>query len=192
MLYATASQTVGPYLHIGLDWLNRDTLYDDAVPGERITLEGCMVDGDGAPVIDGMIEIWQADPQGVYPHPEGHAGKAPLPGFSGFGRMPTDAAGRYRFCTLKPGPVAAPGGGLQAPHIVMSVFARGVLKRMATRVYFPDEPGNADDPVLQCVPAARRATLVATRHAQQPGVLQFNVVLQGTHLGQGETVFFDL
>lgn len=191
MLYATASQTVGPYLHIGLNWLNSDTLYTGDVPGERITIEGVVVDGDGAPITDGLVELWQADANGIYAHPEGHGGKAPQSGFKGFARQATDARGGFRFHTLKPGRVAAPQGGLQAPHIVVSVMARGVLKRLATRIYFPDEPANAQDPVLGSVPAARRATLIAQRDAAQPGVLRFNVVIQGTHLGQGETVFFD-
>jgi protocatechuate 3,4-dioxygenase alpha subunit len=107
------------------------------------------------------------------------------PGFRGFGRVPTDAEGRFRFFTIKPGPVADPYGGFQAPHVVVSVFMRGLLKRLVTRVYFPDEPRNADDRVLGLVPVERRATLVARPMAH--GALEWDIILQGA----GETVFFD-
>lgn len=191
MLYATAWQTVGPFLHIGLDGLNNDTIALPGIAGERFTIEGQIVDGEGAPVPDGLIELWQANHHGRYAHPE-DASELPLePMFTGFARMATDAAGRFRFHTIKPGRVPGAAGALQAPHILVSVFARGILRRMATRIYFPDDPANAEDPVLARVPAQRRSTLIATPTGQ-PGVLRFNVVLQGSHLGQNETVFFEI
>ncbi len=191
MLYATAWQTVGPFLHIGLDGLNNDTIALPGVAGERLTIEGLLVDGDGAPVPDGLIELWQANSHGRYAHPE-DTRELPLESnFTGFARMPTDAAGCFCFHTIKPGRVPGADGTLQAPHIVVSVFARGILRRMATRIYFPDEAANADDAVLARIPAERRSTLIAAPTARQ-GVLRFNIVLQGNHLGQGETVFFEI
>ncbi len=105
--------------------------------------------------------------------------------FRGFGRVPTDAKGAFRFSTIKPGRVPGPGGRLQAPHLVVAVFMRGLLKHLATRIYFPDEPANAEDPILKLVPAPRRATLIAKHKAK--GVLEWNILLQG----RNETVFFD-
>ncbi|MGE5339339.1 MAG: protocatechuate 3,4-dioxygenase subunit alpha [Gemmatimonadota bacterium] len=188
MLYATPWQTVGPYLHIGMNWLTTDDLAGEGVAGQRIAIEGVLVDGMGAPVPDGLIEIWQANSQGRYAHPE-DTRDAPEAGFRGFGRVPTDEAGCFRFRTIKPGRVPATDGRLQAPHIAVSVFARGILKRLATRIYFADEPSNGEDPVLALVPAARRPTLIAK---QEGGPYRFNIVIQGEALGQGETVFFDL
>jgi protocatechuate 3,4-dioxygenase alpha subunit len=131
------------------------------------------------------VEIWQADAQGRYAHPEDTRAVPLTPGFRGFGRVPTDGDGRFRFFTIKPGTVADPQGGLQAPHLVVSVFLRGLLKRLVTRVYFPDEPRNADDRVLRLVPAERRGTLVARQTASDE--LAWDIILQGV----GETVFFD-
>lgn len=187
-LQATPSQTVGPYLHIGLNWLNNDTLAGTGVSGERVTIEGRVFDGDGKPINDAMIEIWQANGHGKYVHPEDKQGKPLEPGFKGFGRIPTDDAGRFRFATIKPGRVPGLGAEPQAPHLVVSVFARGVIKRLATRMYFPDEPSNTQDPILRLVPAERRATLIAQKVAGQDGVLEWNVRIQG----DGETVFFDV
>lgn len=183
---AHASQTVGPYFRIGLEWGFRDEIAGPGAEGERVTVEGRVLDGDGKPVNDACIEIWQADAHGKFPHADDAQGKPPAPGFRGFGRVPTDDDGRFRFTTIKPGCVPGPGGVDQAPHLTVSVFARGVLKRLATRMYFPDEPKNAADPVLNLVEAERRATLVARRRAN--GVLEWNVVIQGAD----ETVFFDL
>jgi protocatechuate 3,4-dioxygenase alpha subunit len=184
-LLPTASQTVGPYLHIGLEWLTIDRLARPDCPGQHIKIEGRVLDGDGMPVPDALLEIWQANANGRYAHPE-DAHEAPVTtGFRGFGRVPTDADGRFRFFTIRPGPVSDPHGGLQAPHILVSVFMRGLLKRLVTRIYFPDEPRNADDGVLRLVPAERRETLVA--RAVATGELQWNIILQGA----GETVFFD-
>jgi protocatechuate 3,4-dioxygenase alpha subunit len=184
-LLPTASQTVGPYLHIGLAWLTIDRVAAPGCPGQHLAVGGCVLDGDGRPVTDALVEVWQADAHGRYAHPE-DTRKVPLtPGFRGFGRVPTDGDGRYRFFTIKPGPVADPKGGLQAPHLVVSVFMRGLLKRLVTRVYFPDELRNADDRVLRLVPAERRGTLVARQTASDE--LAWDIILQGA----GETVFFD-
>jgi protocatechuate 3,4-dioxygenase alpha subunit len=184
-LYATGSQTVGPYLHIGMTWLVTPKIARAGVSGERVTVQGRLLDGDGVGVNDGMIEIWQANAHGKYAHPEDKQKKPLERGFRGFGRVATDARGAFRFSTIKPGGVPGPGGKLQAPHLVVSVFMRGLLKHLATRIYFPDESGNTDDPVLKLVPPARRATLIARRKAK--GVLEWNILLQG----KGETVFFD-
>jgi protocatechuate 3,4-dioxygenase alpha subunit len=183
-LLPTASQTVGPYLHIGLVRLTIERVAAPGCPGQHLTVAGRVLDGDGQPVPDALVEIWQADAHGRYVHPE-DVGKAPLSGFRGFGRVPTDAEGRFRFYTIKPGPVADTLGGLQAPHLLVSVFMRGLLKRLVTRMYFPDEPRNADDQVLRLVPAERHGTLVARRIGEDE--LEWNIVLQGA----GETVFFD-
>jgi protocatechuate 3,4-dioxygenase alpha subunit len=182
---ATASQTVGPYLHIGLTWLTTRDIAPKGVSGERVTIQGRLVDGDGRGVDDGMIEIWQANASGKYAHPEDKQKKPLERGFRGFGRIPTDARGGFRFTTIKPGSVPGPGGKPQAPHLVVSVFMRGLLKQLATRIYFPDEPRNQRDPILALVPMARRHTLIARRKGK--GKLEWNVVLQG----KNETVFFD-
>ena len=185
-LYATANQTVGPYLAIGLTWLTTTRIAPPGTPGERVTIEGRVLDGDGAGVTDGLIEIWQADANGVYAHPE-EARKKAAAGFRGFGRIPTNGRGAFRFSTIKPGSVPGPGGVPQAPHLVVAIFMRGSLKHLATRIYFPDEPANAKDPVLKLVPPARRETLIANRVRGRKGALQWNVILQGAN----ETVFFD-
>jgi protocatechuate 3,4-dioxygenase alpha subunit len=184
-LQPTASQTVGPYLHIGLGWLTIDRLAASGSPGEHLKLLGRVLDGDGRPVTDALVEIWQADAHGRYAHPEDARELPGATGFRGFGRVPTDDEGRFRFFTIKPGPVADPNGGLQAPHLVVSIFMRGLLKRLVTRVYFPDEPRNADDRVLRMVPVERRETLVA--HPIASDELEWDVILQG----ESETVFFD-
>jgi protocatechuate 3,4-dioxygenase alpha subunit len=189
MLYATASQTVGPYLHIGLTALNCADLTADApeLAGERIVIEGRVTDGNGAPVPDGMVEIWQANPAGRYRHPDDSRELPLIPGFTGFGRVPTGEDGSFRFITVKPGVVPGEDGKPQAPHIMVSVFMRGLVKHVATRLYFPDEAAaNAADSVLALVPAERRGTLIAT--AQGQGTLRWDVVLQGPD----ETVFFDI
>lgn len=184
-LYASGNQTVGPYLHIGLTWLTTRKIAGSGVSGERVTIQGRLLDGDGKGVSDGMLEIWQANSHGKYAHPEDKQRKPLERGFRGFGRVPTDAKGGFRFSTIKPGRVPGPGDELQAPHLVVSVFMRGLLKHLATRLYFPDEPSNVEDSVLNLVPAQRRPTLVARRKAK--GVLEWNIILQG----KSETVFFD-
>ena len=184
-LFASGSQTVGPYLHIGLTWLNTDRLAPPGVKGERIVIQGRLVDGNGAGVSDGVIEIWQANAAGKYAHPDDRQRKPLAKGFRGFGRVPTNAKGRFRFSTVKPGRVPGPGGTLQAPHLNVTVFMRGLLKQLSSRIYFPGDPANLQDPILKRVPAARRSTLVARRKSR--GVLEWNIVLQG----RDETVWFE-
>jgi protocatechuate 3,4-dioxygenase alpha subunit len=187
-LQATTSQTVGPFFKIGLQWLNRENLVEEGVSGERVTIQGRVVDGDGVPLPDALLEIWQANAYGKYDHPEDTQDKPLEPGFKGYGRMPTTANGLFRFATIKPGLVPGPEGKEQAPHLLVSVFMRGVLRRLVTRMYFPDEPRNDADFILNLVEPARRSTLIARKAAGDPGTLEWNVVLQGPE----ETVFFDL
>lgn len=187
-LQPTTSQTVGPFFRIGLQWLYRDNLTGEGVSGEHVTIQGRVFDGDGAPVPDAFLEIWQANAHGKYDHPEDTQEKPLEAGFRGFCRVPTSADGVFRFVTIKPGPVPGPDGKEQAPHLAISVFMRGLLKRLVTRMYFPDDPRNSDDPILNLVPPERRATLIAKKTAVAPGTLEWNVVLQGPE----ETVFFDL
>lgn len=190
-LQTTSSQTIGPYLHIGTDWLNTPDVAGPDVPGERIVLQGRLLDGDGKPVTDGLIELWQADAKGRYAHPDDPAHVPGQSRFRGFGRVPTDGHGMFRFTTIKPGRVAGAGGRLQAPHIAVNVFARGLLKQLTTRVYFPGDAANDDDPVLERVPAERRATLIA-RAGTEDGVLEWDIVLQASSSHPDETVFFDI
>ena len=182
----TPSQTVGPYFKIGTDdgFIGPELVAPDH-PG-AVRLFGFVTDGEGAPVVDAMIEIWQANAAGRYAHPEDTRADVPLEdGFDGFGRAITDDEGRYELLTVKPGRVPGLEGSWQAPHIEMSVFARGLLKRLVTRVYFPDEaPANAADPVLSSIEdAAARAALVAV---PDDGGLRFDINLQGDR----ETTFF--
>jgi protocatechuate 3,4-dioxygenase alpha subunit len=180
---ATASQTAGPYWHLiefpaWADLLRTDGPNAD-IAGERITLVGRITDGDGAPCGDAMVELWQADPEGNY---QGN--------FHGYGRAATDKAGEFRFTTLKPGPAPvslSPGANArQAPHAVLTIFARGLLSHVVTRLYFAGEPLNATDPVLAQVPEERRGTLVA--QPAGPATWRLDIRLQG----EGETVFFEV
>ena len=186
------SQTVGPFF---LDCLlredaRRNVLTRPETTGERIRIEGRVLDGDGAPVPDAVVEIWQANSSGRYNHPADARTTALLdPAFLGFGRSGTDEAGRYWFETVKPGAVPFEGERMQAPHICVMVFARGLLNHLATRLYFADEPANDADPVLARVPAERRETLIARRAAGNgAAVYHFDILLQGA----GETAFFNL
>jgi protocatechuate 3,4-dioxygenase, alpha subunit len=192
----TPSSTVGPFFLFGLvpstiggaDIITSNLVTPD-VSGERIRIEGIVFDGDGAPLPDAVLEIWQADAAGRYAHAAA-SGPRPNTAFRGFGRAATDVDGRFRFDTIKPGHVAGPNGAqAQAPHILVNIFARGVLKQMVTRIYFSDEAANNDaDPVLMLVPPDRRATLVAVREAGGDGPLyRFDIHLQG----ERETVFFE-
>jgi len=184
-LFASGNQTVGPYLHIGLNWLKTTDIAGKGVKGERVAIAGRLLDGDGVGVNDGVIEIWQANAEGKYAHPEDTQQKPLEKGWRGFGRIFTNAQGGFRFTTIKPGRVPGADGRLQAPHLVVSVFMRGMLKHLMTRIYFADEAAaNAEDAVLKLVPAARRATLLPKRVGK---TLQWDVVLQG----KNETVFFD-
>jgi protocatechuate 3,4-dioxygenase alpha subunit len=201
-LQATTSQTVGPFFQIGLARFYIDDLTGPGISGETIEIEGRVFDGDGEPVPDGVIEIWQADAEGKYAHPESsrelegiekndfHAKEHEQVqrgqgAFKGFGRVPTQADGSFRFKTIKPGRVPAPDGTLQAPHIAVSIFTRGLLRRLVTRIYFPDEASNAEDFALKLVEAGRRHSLIAKK--LHDGRLEWNVMLQGAD----ETVFFD-
>jgi protocatechuate 3,4-dioxygenase alpha subunit len=189
-LAPTSSQTVGPFFH---DCLLRPdaqhtTLAGPATAGERIRIEGRVIDGAGQPVPDALIEIWQANHYGRYNHPADQR-ELPLdPAFSGYGRGGTDAEGGYWFETIKPGRVPFADQRQQAPHICVALLGRGLLNHLYTRLYFADEPSNADDPVLALVPAERRATLLAERSGAGTAVYRFDIVLQGA----GETVFFNL
>ncbi|MFI5351414.1 MAG: protocatechuate 3,4-dioxygenase subunit alpha [Candidatus Binatales bacterium] len=183
----TPSQTIGPFFGPALIWPGTEILVRAKTRGERIVIEGRVLDGDGAPVGDAMIEIWQANAEGRYDHPDDSQQKQLDPDFHGFGRVATDSSGGYRLRTIRPGAVAARDAGLQAPHINVAVFARGLLKHLVTRIYFPNEPLNADDPILKAVPPDRRPTLVAIENAAEPG-FRFDIVLQGDN----ETVFFSV
>jgi protocatechuate 3,4-dioxygenase alpha subunit len=184
-LRATTSQTIGPYLRIGLEWMVIEDLAPQGLPGERVRLEGKVFDGDGNPVNDAAVEVWQANSHGKYASPQDPQDKPVEKAFRGYGRSLTDDAGAFRFRTIKPGRVPGPERALQAPHLVVTIFMRGLLKQLLTRMYFPDEPANADDPVLKLVPAERRGTLIAKKRGD--GALEWHVVLQG----KNETVFFD-
>lgn len=179
-LIVAPSQTVGPFFHIGFDRLYVNNLTAPGVVGERVTIGGKIIDGDGKPVSDAVIEIWQADAQGQYANTANAA-------FTGFGRVATDEHGAFSFLTIKPGRVAGNDGDLQAPHIAVSVFMRGLLKRLVTRIYFADEASNLDDAVLNMVPPERRATLLAKKNAADTAKLEWHIILQGDR----ETVFFD-
>jgi protocatechuate 3,4-dioxygenase, alpha subunit len=184
----TASQTVGPFFHLGMTYLERDNLVAEGVAGERVTIRGKVLDGDGKPVPDAMVEIWQADSSGRYPGEISPPNSA-APRFLGFGRIETGENGEFSFTTIKPGRVPSPDGPLQAPHVVVTLFSRGLLKPLLTRVYFPDEPSNSEDAVLKLVPRERRSTLLATRSGERgaKNELEWKIVMQG----DGETVFFD-
>jgi protocatechuate 3,4-dioxygenase, alpha subunit len=186
----SASQTVGPFFHDCLlrPDARRATLATPETAGERIRIEGRVLDGDGQPVPDAMLEIWQANHHGRYQHPA-DTRELPLdPGFLGFGRTATDEAGGYWFETIRPGRVPFDQARLQAPHISLALFARGLLNHLFTRIYFADDPATADDPLLAYVPEARRATLLAQpRSDADARVYRFDIVLQGP----GETVFFN-
>ncbi len=205
----TPSQTVGPFFHYGLPWKGgadlvgrsdmgaRPELFaeehyvlhltpprEGEVAGEVIALFGRVTDGAGEPVPDAMVEIWQADAGGRYPG-DGRDAPPRDPHFQGFGRASTDQDGTYRFRTVRPGRVPGPGTTLQAAHIAVGVFGRGLLKRLVTRIYFEDGEGLGEDAVLAAAPPERRDTLVARRKGEG---WRFDIVLQGV----GETVFFDL
>ena len=182
----TPSQTVGPFYGLGLIDARWAPAIEAATPGERIRIEGRVLDGDGAPVIDGMLESWQADAGGIYRHPRTTAGQALAnDGFTGFRRISTTAEGRFGWETIMPGAVAQPDGSRHAPHINLGVFARGLLNRLSTRLYFDGDPANAEDPVLKLVEPARRGTLMAKK--DEKGTWRLPIHLGGAN----ETVFFD-
>ena len=204
MSQITPSQTVGPFFAYGLaphsrcDWKPSE-IYDwketaganlvtaDA-SGTKIRVEGQVLDGDGMPINDAMLEVWQADSQGRYAHPRDSRAR-PNTKFTGFGRSATDKKGVFSFDTIKPGAVPGPNGKPQAPHIVVCIFSRGMLRQIYTRLYFSDEKANDGDPILAMVPPERRGTLIA--HKVQSGdlaVYRFDIRVQG----ENETVFFDI
>lgn len=185
----TTSQTVGPFFHDAL--LRADahipTLVTAETAGQRIRIIGRVLDGDGLGVPDAMLEIWQANSYGRYHHPLDTRDLPLDPQFSGYGRTATNADGNYWFATIKPGAVPFDPNHMQAPHICVAVFGRGLLNHLSTRIYFADEPANSDDPILLHVAAERRATLLATREDTADAVCyRFDIILQGP----GETAFF--
>ena len=186
-LQMSSSQTIGPYLHIGTDWLITTEMAGADAVGDRIAIEGRVYDGNGAPVTDALVELWQADADGNYATTDQPA----ISGFRGFGRTPTDSTGHFRFGTIMPGRAPGLGDLLQAPHIAVTVFARGLLKHLVTRIYFPNAAGNDEDPLLNAVPAERRGTLIAQALAGK-GSYQFDIVLQESPGGRPETVFLDV
>ena len=184
-LFLTASQTTGPFAALSFEHTQVENVAPPGVTGERYTIRGRVLDGDGRPVDDALIETWQANAHGKYAHPEDTREKLLEPEFKGFGRVLCDRQGAFRLTTIKPGAVPGPGDTQQAPHLVVLIFMRGLLRHLTTRIYFPDEPGNAEDPILALVPPERRSTLVARKTGDRE--LEWNVILQG----KDETVFFD-
>jgi protocatechuate 3,4-dioxygenase, alpha subunit len=193
----TPSQTIGPFAapcltpneegkttYAWLQLVNGNLVTPDAV-GERIRIEGKMFDGQGAPVDGILFEIWQADGQGRFAHPRDP--RRTNTSFKGFGRIESNMDGSFTFDTVKPGRVPGPNGMMQAPHIVVAIHMRGILSHLFTRIYFADEASNAEDPILQLVPADRRDTLIAKRDASG-AVYRIEFRIQGDR----ETVFFDL
>ncbi len=186
--YVTPSQTVGPYFAMRLPWPDGPYVVSPDEPG-AITIYGRMYDGVGNVIPDGLVETWQADPDGRFAHPDDPRGPVPsgYHEFRAFGRCETAPDGSFKIVTLKPGPLPALDGGTEAPHLDVSVFARGMLDRCVTRLYFPDEEAaNAADPALATVPADRRSTLIA--EAVEDGQFRWDIHLQGDQ----ETVFFDV
>lgn len=194
----TPSQTVGPFFahaltpeRYGRKGIADNVLVQRGTQGERICIAGQVWDGEQVPIPDALVEIWQANAAGRYAHPADTQDDVPVdPDFKGFGRAGTDDEGAFRFQTIKPGRVAGRGGAMQAPHLNVTVFARGLLTHAYTRLYFEDETeANAEDPVLGGVPEARRATLMARRSEGADGVTyRFDIHMQGDK----ETVFFDI
>jgi protocatechuate 3,4-dioxygenase, alpha subunit len=190
-LIVTPSQTVGPFFHLALDRPGWADLAADNPAGERIVVEGRVIDGDGAPVADACLELWQANAAGRYAHPDDIRTDKPLdPNFRGFGRVSTDADGGFRLTTIRPGAVPGRGNTLQAPHIAVALFARGLLKQLYTRIYFAEDPANDSDPVLLSIddPAARQTLIATRRDDSSPAAYRFDITLQG----EGETAFFEI
>jgi protocatechuate 3,4-dioxygenase alpha subunit len=179
---ATPSQTVGPFFRIGLtEGVALGVLTTADTPGNRMRLRIRVIDGDGLPAPDCVLEIYQANAAGEYGHRS----------FSGFGRLGTDGEGACVFETIHPGPVADTRGGFQAPHVDVCLFARGLLRHLYTRIYFQGDAGLDRDPVLSLVPVERRDTLLAVPGGEQDGqppLWEFAINLQGDR----ETVFLDL
>jgi protocatechuate 3,4-dioxygenase, alpha subunit len=187
LLGLAASQTVGPFFQIGFEALYQNDLTVPGLKGRLVTIRGQVFDGDDLPVPDAVIEIWQANSLGKYAHPEDRQDKPLDLGFAGFGRCPTDAEGRFGFRTVKPGPVPSSSETSQAPHINVSIFMRGLLDRLVTRIYFFDEESNRTDEILNLIDSARRPTLLAQSIPGESDAYVWNIVLQGLD----ETVFLD-
>jgi protocatechuate 3,4-dioxygenase, alpha subunit len=184
-LIATSSQTVGPFFHFGLATdATLGRIAAPETPGEHMRLRVRVLDGQGAPVPDALIEIYQADADGKYSQP---APGGEWSGFCGFGRLPTGADGVCTFSTIKPGAVRN-GSLVQAPHVNVCFLSRGLLRQIYTRIYFDGDAGLSTDPILGLVPSDRHRTLLAHPAADEPGTWEFVIRLQGG----GETVFFDL
>ena len=183
-LSQTPSQTVGPFLRIGLvHGEKQNVLADEHTAGKRIRLAGVVYDGNGTPMEDALLEIWHADANGIYPHPADPRHREADPHFRGFGRAHNEDGGSYEFHTVKPGRRDG-----HAPFINLHLFARGMLLHAQTRIYFADESANATDPILQSVPVERRATLLARLEADgEIPVYRFDIHMQG----EQETVFFE-
>lgn len=189
----TPSQTVGPFFAYALtphdydvrEIFSQEIATSDAA-GERIRVEGYIIDADGEPIVDAMVELWQADGDGRYataPVAEGQN-----TAFRGFGRSGVDSNGFFAFSTVKPGPVPGPNGRMQAPHINVGLFARGMLRRLFTRIYFEGEAANEGDPILDLVPAERRKTLIAKK-SDRGGAAAYTFIVRLR--GEDETVFFE-
>ncbi len=180
----SASQTVGPFFRIGLIYGQaQNNLVNEKTLGERITLTGAVLDGDGQPIPDALLEIWQPDARGMFNDPLDPLHDQADPHFRGFGRAESRNGGKYEFRTIKPG-----GRNGMPPYINVHVFARGMLVHAMTRIYFSDGPDNDRDPVLNAVEDERRHTLIAAREETDgPPVYQFDIRMQG----ESETVFFN-
>jgi len=187
-LIASGSQTVGPFFSFGLTDEISGSIAAPSAAGEHVRVRVRVTDGAGEPVPDAMVEVWQAGPDGRYAEPSARDGRTKAPDFVGYARQGTDASGACEFDTVKPGRVADGQGGLQASHLNICLFARGLLRQLHTRVYFDGDPALSEDPALLRVPEDRRATLVARQVAGQSGMWQFDIRMQG----EQETVFFDL
>jgi len=188
LLLQTGSQTVGPFFHYGLIFGGENVLVNEKTRGTRILIEGTVYDGDGAPVPDALVEIWQPDAQGIFNHPADPRQPQADPNFRGFGRADTVRNGQFSFKTVKPGAIVGANGQAQAPHINVRLFSRGLLIHAMTRIYFAHEAANQADPVLCAIAPARRSTLLAQQ--EDFGDLpcyRFDIRLQGA----GETIFFN-
>jgi len=186
----TPSQTVGPFLAIGLPWADGPFVVPEGTPG-AITITGRVLDGAGEPVPDALVETWQADTDSGFDHPDDPRGAArpATPGFRGFGRSATDQDGSFRIVTIRPGPLPCPAGGTEAPHLDVSVFARGLLDRVVTRIYLADEAqANAADPVLSAIAEPERRQTLLAMPGNLPDTFRFDIRLRG----ERETVFFDV
>lgn len=188
MGHVTPSQTVGPYYRIGLDWAkDGEFAFAQGTPG-LFKVYGYVLDGAGDPIPDSLVETWQADASGRFDHPDDPRGPVERAGRSGtgFARSSSDDDGGWSIYTIKPGPFPDVGGAIEAPHLTVGVFARGLLARITTRIYFSDEEqANSADPVLARVPEGRRETLIAEKTDDG---YRFDIHVQGAE----ETVFFDI